>query len=69
MTAFSPVFLNEKVGVKRWSAVIIGFVGTLIVIRPGFIELNLATLAALEHGMLWVLFIITRKLSTSDNPF
>ena len=36
-TALSPIFLGEKVGLKRWSAVIIGFVGSLIVIRPGFI--------------------------------
>ena len=47
VTALSPFFLNEKVGVKRWTAVSLGFIGTLIVIRPGFIELNLATMAAL----------------------
>ena len=45
-TALSPFFLDEKVGIRRWSAVIIGFIGSLIVIRPGFIEFNLATVAA-----------------------
>ena len=69
VTALSPFFLNEKVGVKRWTAVSLGFVGTLIVIRPGFIELNLATLAALGNGICYGFYlIITRKLSTSDNP-
>ena len=53
-TALSPIFLGEKVGFRRWSAVIIGFVGSLIVIRPGFIEFNLATVAALGTGFfLW----------------
>ncbi len=69
VTAMSPFFLNEKVGIKRWAAVSLGFIGTLIVIRPGFIEINLATLAALGNGICYGFYlIITRKLSTSDNP-
>ena len=43
VTAFSPFYLNEKVGIKRWSAVIIGFTGSRVVIRPGFLEINLAS--------------------------
>ena len=69
VTAFSPVFLGEKVGVRRWSAVTIGFIGSLVVIRPGFVEINLASLAALGTGIMYGFYlIITRKLSTSDNP-
>jgi len=69
VTAFSPIFLGEKVGVKRWSAVIIGFIGSLVVIRPGFVEINLASFAALGTGVMYGFYlIITRKLSTSDNP-
>ena len=68
-TALSPIFLNEKVGVRRWSAVIIGLVGSLIVIRPGFMELNLATIAALGTGFFYGIYlVITRKLHTSDSP-
>ena len=68
VTALSPFFLNEKVGLKRWTAVSMGFIGTLIVIRPGFIEFNLATFAALGNGICYGFYlIITRKLSTSDN--
>ena len=64
----SPFFLNEKVGLRRWTAVSMGFIGTLIVIRPGFIEINLATLAALGNGICYGFYlIITRKLSSSDN--
>ena len=69
VTAFSPMFLGEKVGLRRWSAVVIGFVGSLVVIRPGFVEINLASLAALGTGVMYGFYlIITRKLSTSDNP-
>ena len=68
-TALSPIFLGEKVGFKRWSAVIIGFLGSLIVIRPGFIEFNLATVAALGTGFFYGIYlVITRKLHSSDNP-
>ena len=69
VTAFSPILLREKVGFRRWTAVIIGFVGSLVVIRPGFLEINLASLAALGTGLMYGFYlIITRKLSTSDNP-
>ena len=68
VTAMSPFFLNEKVGLRRWTAVSLGFIGTLIVIRPGFIEINLATLAALGNGICYGFYlIITRKLRTFDN--
>jgi drug/metabolite transporter (DMT)-like permease len=69
VTAFSPMFLGEKVGIRRWSAVVIGFIGSVVVIRPGFVEINLASLAALGTGVMYGFYlIITRKLSTSDNP-
>ena len=68
-TALSPFLLNEKVGIKRWAAVIVGFIGSIIVIRPGFIEFNLATIAGLGTGFFYGLYlIVTRKLHTSDNP-
>ena len=69
VTAFSPFFLDEKVGYRRWLAVIIGFFGSLVVIRPGFVEINLASIAALTTGIMYGFYlIITRKLSSSDNP-
>jgi len=68
-TALSPFFLGEKVGFKRWSAVIVGFIGSLIVIRPGFIEFNLASVAALGTGFFYGIYLfITRKLHRSDSP-
>ena len=68
VTAFSPIFLGERVGVRRWTAVIVGFIGSLVVIRPGFVEINIASLSALCTGIMYGFYlIITRKLSTSDN--
>ena len=69
VTALSPFLLGEKVGFRRWVAVVTGFVGSLIVIRPGFVELNLASIAALGTGVLYGFYlIITRKLHDADNP-
>lgn len=47
VTILSVLFLREKVGIKRWSAVVIGFLGVLIVLRPGFRELTIGHAAAL----------------------
>ena len=61
--------LNERVGVKRLIAVFLGFAGVLIVIRPGFNEINLATVAALGTGICYAFYIVsTRKISSIDNP-
>jgi len=69
VTALSPILLNEVVGFRRWAAVITGFVGSLIVIRPGFMEINLASIAALGTGVLYGLYlIVTRKLNKSEHP-
>jgi len=38
LTAFSAIFLNEKVRWRRWSAVLLGFVGVVVVINPGQLE-------------------------------
>ena len=69
VTIFSPIFLSEKVGIRRWLAVIVGFFGSLIVLRPGFVEINLASIAALGTGVLYGFYlIVTKKLHKSDHP-
>ena len=52
-TILSFFILKERVGPRRWIAVVTGFIGVLFVIRPGFIEINLATLAALGTGIFY----------------
>ena len=69
VTILSPFFLGEKVGIRRWLAVIVGFFGSLIVLRPGFVEINLASIAALGTGVLYGFYlIVTKKLHKSDHP-
>ena len=69
VTILSPILLDEKVGLRRWVAVITGFIGSLIVLRPGFVEINFAALAALGTGFLYGIYlIVTRKLHNSDHP-
>ena len=68
-TALSPFFLKEKVGLRRWAAVIVGFIGSLIVIRPGYLDINLATIAGLGTGFFYGIYlVITRKLHSTDSP-
>ena len=50
------IFLGEKVGIRRWSAVLVGFVGSLIVIRPGYLDINLATIAGLGTGFFYGIY-------------
>ena len=68
-TILSFLILKEKVGPRRWIAVISGFIGVLFVIRPGFNEINLATIAAVGAGICYAFYVIsTRKLSSIDSP-
>ena len=64
VTALSPLVLREHVGPRRWAAVFIGFIGTLIIIRPGFDGLNPGALLALGAGTsLALYFLMTRRIS------
>ena len=68
VTALSPYFLKERVGRKRWTAVIVGFIGVLLVIRPGIVEFNWASLASLGTGLCYAIYlIVTRSLKDTDN--
>jgi drug/metabolite transporter (DMT)-like permease len=59
-TAASAVFLGEAVGWRRWSAAVFGFLGTMLIIRPGMEGFNWASLLALSA----IAFIVLRDLST-----
>ena len=51
ITVMSVFFLKERVGFRRWSAVALGFLGVLIVLRPGFRPLSIGHLGALFAGL------------------
>ena len=52
VTLLSIPILGEKVGLHRWGAVLVGFVGILIMVRPGFETLNAGHAAALAGAFL-----------------
>ena len=63
VTALSPFVLGEKVDAKRWLAVLGGFAGVLVIIRPGFAELNAGTALGLLSGVLYAVFVLlTRRI-------
>lgn len=51
VTILSVIFLKEDVRWQRWTAVIVGFIGVLVVLRPGFRELSIGHLAAAIGGI------------------
>lgn len=62
------LFLKEPVGIHRWSAVVIGFIGTLLIIRPGFEGFQLALfLPLIAAGFFAIRQIISRYLASSDS--
>ena len=68
VTVMSVLFLKENVDLRRWSAVVIGFLGVLIVLRPGFRELGLGHLGAVFAGLGGaVLVVVFRALGTREN--
>jgi drug/metabolite transporter (DMT)-like permease len=69
VTALSPLILGEHVGIRRWSAVIVGFCGALVIIRPGLGVFEPAALLAAGAGAVYATYLIaTRKLSGSAPP-
>jgi len=69
VTALSTVLLGEKVGPRRWVAVLVGFIGALIIIRPGFTTVDTGTMMALGAGVIYAFYMLaTRKLSGTAPP-
>lgn len=64
VTILSALILREAVGPRRWIAVAVGFIGTLIIIRPGFAEVNPGSWLAFAAGAnLACYFVMTRAIS------
>ncbi len=69
-TALSIPLLGEKVGVRRWAAIVVGFAGVLIVIRPGTAAFHWATAFPVLSSIAWSLaLIVTRRMNRqADQP-
>jgi drug/metabolite transporter (DMT)-like permease len=68
VTALSPFLLGENVGPRRWATVALGFIGVLIIIRPGFKDLNPGVIFAFSAGLCSAFYLIlTRKMTGAVN--
>ena len=66
-TILAIIFLKEIVGIRRWSAMFVGFTGALIVLRPD-IQLGLGPLLILCGSLLWSSSVLmAKKLTQTDN--
>lgn len=68
ITILSVVMLGEKVALRRWLAIVVGFIGVLLIVRPGSASFNLGSVFILISVLFYALtVIITRKLQTTDS--
>ena len=68
VTALSIPLLGERVGLRRWTAVVVGFFGILLILRPGFGEMQPALLIALGAPTCYAfMLILTRRIGYSDS--
>ena len=68
ITVFSVVFLGEKVGPRRWSAIVVGFVGVLIMMCPGTEAFRVASLLPLVAAVCYAgLHMMTRLIGRTEN--
>ena len=61
--------LGEKLDAKRWAAILVGFVGVLVIVRPGSESFHPAMLLSVANAVLYAAFnMMTRKLAAYDPP-
>lgn len=69
ITALAGVLLGERVGFRQWAAVVAGFIGVLVVMRPGFGAIEWAAVLMLGAAALNALYhLATRMLASIDPP-
>ncbi len=61
ITALSVPLLGESVGWKRWSAVLLGFIGVLVIVQPGGAAFQPASLLVIATAMLYALFMLSAR--------
>jgi len=65
----SAPLLGERLDRGRWAAIISGFVGVLVIVRPGSADFHPAMLACVVNAVLYALFMLmTRRLAAYDSP-
>jgi len=67
VTALSVLLLRERVGWRRWTAVLIGFTGVVIALRPSSSSFTLPALIALSGSVTYALVLITTRALRQSN--
>ncbi len=68
VVALAVPLLGERVGMRRWLAVIVGFLGALVIIRPGFEGMHWAALSLIASAFFYALYqILTRRAADHDD--
>ena len=60
-------FLGERNDLKRWVSVFIGFIGALIIVRPGMMDLSIGVGFILTAAFLWSGFLLLGKIQSRDD--
>ena len=69
VTILAVLFLKENIRIYRISALVIGFIGMLIILRPGIIEISFGIQMVLVATLFWsVIIILTKQLTNKDSP-
>ena len=61
-TVLAIFILGERVRLRRWTALIAGFIGALIIVRPGFQPIDTGSLLTVASAAIWAFTLITIKL-------
>ena len=68
VTILAVIFLKEKIYLYRSIALVMGFLGMLIILRPGIIDISIGIYMALISSLIWsVVIILTKKVSKDDS--
>lgn len=67
-TLLAIFFLGEKVRLRRWTALLVGFFGAMVILRPGLAEIDVGSLLVVGSAAIWaVALIIIKILSRTDS--
>lgn len=67
-TLGAALLLSERVGFQRWSAMLIGFLGILIILRPGFQTISLGLVAVVASAALWAgMSLCNKRLTLTES--
>ncbi|MFN4124965.1 DMT family transporter [Pannonibacter indicus] len=67
LTALSAIFLREQVGPRRWAAVVVGLIGAIMIIRPGFDAFGAAALLPMVTACLFALYLLTTRILAGED--